>query len=686
MTQKTASEMSKSLVPEAGSEHVDLLLNTSETLLQMAEVARVSELDGETKVFFSHLGYHCVRFRDHAWRARQAPSRLDGELVSQTLQHLDSLVSESSLQELVTRTNTLQLRLGTLNLYWKEIRKQHNEAKRGFVNRSLIPGASQDELLEVDKALETCADTFDRYQPEREFTTNIDKPTSLGISEPSYAVWKAAQSVFDALVECKECSCPGQHEFGAKFGLGTYRRPGKKVEKKPAGRSLQARQRRLRNDNDADCNLDFDLFLSMEEDWHEIRVQTAKEKSVTILLPGDDTPSKKESNTANEYTKVERLCAPISKTKKTDWQRLVMKLTSGQLFEIRVEKSNFEIDKTAEGISLTRCLEERKEAFTEKTQRILSLIIGYAVFYLGGTSWLQPGWGSANIKFFQTTSRKTPLRPFIQTKLPRPCPQLPTTVPMNGNNGDDEASNELDSVHRCPALVNLAAVLMEVYFVMPFRKLAQMRKIPLMEEDPDGRLNIIDVDQVFNGIVNEDDEVIQEGWRSEIPDDNPLRTAIDNCLNGELWEDEEGRALDSASLRSRIYVNVVNHLELYLTQGFSMIPLDNVDNYARGMDLEMWGQAITSQERGDQSTFLSQGILMPPADPSPAYVLLASSHIGAHTIGPEIWKTIHQDSQVQSIISNSSGDLDAGLSPDFNYKASQFFDDEMSDGWCSPAE
>lgn len=684
--------MSKSLVLEGGSEQVDLLLNTSETLLQMAEIARVSVIDREAKVFYSHLGYHCVRFRDHALRARQAPLRLDRKLVGQTLQHFDSLVSESSLQELVTCTSTLQMRLGTLNLYWKEIRRQHNEAKRGFVERCLTPGRSQDELLEVDKALEACADRFDKHQPEEHSITNVDKPTFLGISEPSYAVRKAAQSVFDALVECKECSCPGQHEFGAKFGLGTYRRPGKKVEKKPTGKSLQARQRKLRNDNDADCNLDFDLFLSMEEDWHEIRVQTAKEKSVTIVLPGDDIPDRKECNVADGYAKVERLCGPISKTKKTDRQRLVMKLTSGQLFEIRFEKSNFEVDKTAEEISLSRCLEERKEAFTEKTQRILSLIIGYSVFYLDGTSWLQPGWGSANIKFFQTTSRKTPLRPFIQTKLPRPCPPLPTGGPapdpqvlLNSTNHDDDASNELDSVHRCPALVTLAAVLMEVYFVMPFRKLAQIRKIPLME-DPDGRLNIIDVDQVFNGIVNEDDEVVQEGWRSEIPDDNPLRTAIDNCLNGELWEDDEGRALDNITLRSRIYGNVVTYLELYLTQGFSMISLDNVDNYARDMDLEKWGQAITSQERDVQATFPSQGILMRPAAPSPAFVFLASGHVGAHAIGPEIWKTMHQDSQIQSIISCSAEDLEAESSPNFNYKASQFFDDEMGDRWCSPAE
>lgn len=684
--------MSKSSVPDGGSEQDDLLLNTSETLLQMAEIARVTEFDEETKVFYSHLGYYCVRFRDHARRARQAPSRLDGELVGQTLQHFDSLVSESSLQELVTCTSTLQLRLGALNLYWKEIRKQRNEAKRGFVDRCLTPGASQDELLEVDKALETCADKFDKHQPEESFTTNIDTPTSLSINEPSHAIWKTAQSVFDALVGCKECSCPGQHEFGAKFGLGTYRRPEKKAGKKPAGRSLQARQRKLRNANDADCNLDFDLFLSMEEAWHEIRVQTAKEKSVTIVLPGDDIPPKKECNIADRYAKVERLCGPISKTKKTERQCLVMKLTSGQLFEIRFEKSDFEIDKMAEGISLSRCLEERKEAFTEKTQRILSLIIGYSVFYLDGTSWLQPGWGSANIKFFQTTSRKTPLRPFIQTKLPGPCPQLPTagSAPdpqafVNSTNCDDDASDELDSVHRCPALVTLAVVLMEVYFVMPFRKLAQIREIPLME-DPDGRLNIIDVDQVFNGIVNEDDEVVKEGWRSEMPDNNPLRTAIDNCLNGELWEDDEGRALDNGTLRSRIYGNVVNQLELYLTQGFNMISLDNVDNYARSMDLEKWGQAITSQERDGQATVPSQGILMAPAAPSPAVVLLASGHVGVHTTEPGIWKTMHQDSQIQSILPYSTEHLYTESRPDFNYKASQFFDDEMGGRWCSPAE
>lgn len=84
-------------------------------------------------------------------------------------------------------------------------------------------------------------------------------------------------------------------------------------------------------------------------------------------------------------------------------QRLMLKLTDdGQLFEMGFEKSNFQIEKAAETISLSQFFEERYEFFTEKTKRILSLILGYAVLYLNRTSWLQPGWGSANVKFFQT--------------------------------------------------------------------------------------------------------------------------------------------------------------------------------------------------------------------------------------------------------------------------------------------
>ncbi|KAH6960043.1 hypothetical protein BKA56DRAFT_662563 [Ilyonectria sp. MPI-CAGE-AT-0026] len=674
--QSKAGEMAIS-APEDGGGNDDLLLKTSETVLQMAEIARINDFNEETRVFYSHLGSHCVRLRDHSRRARQTSSPLNGELVNQTLGHLGYLVPESGLQELPSYTVTLEFRLGALNLHWNEVRKQHDEAKLEFISRWLKPGASEEQRGEVDKALESCADDFDKQQPEQSSKKSADKFASPDIGEPSYAVWKAAQSIFDALLDCKGCSCPSQHEFGAKLELGTYRKPEKKIDKKPLIKPIRNRVQKPRGDNDAAGELGFDMFLSMERDWHEVRVQIVKERGVCFNLPGE-VVSPRGSSAADGRAKVERLCRPIAKTKTKALQRLVLKLTSGQLFEMGFEKSNFRIDKTAEPISLSQCFEDRHEFFTEKTKRILSLIIGYTVLHLNGTSWLQLGWGSANIKFFQTTSCKTPLRPFIQTQLPKATPDFRLVV--NGGDGDDDTSDELDSGHRCPALVALAVVLMEVYFVKPFKKLAEMHDIPLIE-DPSGRITLIDVDQVFNG-----EEIEKEGWRSQIPEDSALLTAIDNCLDCELWEDEERRALDGGTLRSRIYQRVVRPLELHLTHGFSQIPLDGVDKYARDLDFGKWGQVMTSQEPDGQAAPLSPGVLTPTRTPSPAFMLLVPSQVGVRPIGPDFSKHMHQYLPSHSLVSYPTPDLDSISNSDVDYKVSQFFDDEMGDGEYSTAK
>jgi hypothetical protein len=639
-----------------------LLLKTSETVLQMAEIARDNEVNEEARVFYCHLMFYCVRFRDYVSRARQISSRLNRELVNQALRHLGSLVPETGLQEPQPYTVTLEFRLGALSLHWGEIRKQPDDAKLEFIRRWSELGASKERRGEVDKALESCADDLDKQQPDHSFKNPAEIFASPNIGEPSYAVWKAAQSIFDALLYCKGCSCPSQHEFGAKLELSTYRKPEKKIDKKPGTKSTRNCIRKSRGYDNAAGELDFDMFLSIEQDWHQVRVQTVKERVVGFAIPGE-VVLPRGGNAAGGSTKVEKLCRLIGKMKTKALQRLVLKLNRGQLFETRFEKSNFWIDKTAEPISLSQCFEERHEFFTEKTKRILSLIIASTVLHLNGTSWLHPGWGSANITFFQTISCKTPLRPFIQTQLPKASPAGATPdfqLIVNGGDGADDNSSELDSGHRCPALVALAVVLMEVYFVKPFQKLAEMYDIPLIEE-PSGRVTLIDVDQVFNGV----EEIEKEGWRSQIPEDSPLLTAIDNCLDGELWEDDEGAALDSETLTPRIYQHVVRPLELHLTCGFSQIPLDSVDKYARDLDFGKWSQVITSHEPDGDATTVPTRVLTPTCTPSPAPMLLVPSQVG---------------------VQYSAQDLGSMPNPEVDYKASQFFDDEMCDGENSVAK
>lgn len=661
--------------PKDGASNETLLLDTVGTVLQMAKIARMNETNEEVRVFYSHLSWNCFRLQEHLTRARQASSRLNGELVGQALRHLGSLVPERGLQELPPYPVTADFRLKMLYIHWDEARRRRDRTELDFIQRWLRPGLSEEQRHEVDKALETCADELDKQQPEQPSLKSVHKYASPEISEPPYAVCKAAKSIYDALVNCKGCSCPDPHDFKAKLELGTYRNPVKKQVIKPARR----RGRRGRGEDDASGGIELDMFLSMERDWHEFRVQTVKERERVVRFdPPVDEASCRGRRVVEHYAKVDRLCRPIIKTKTKALQRLVLRLNSGELFEIGFEKSNFQIDHNAEPISLSQCFEDRQDFFTEKTKRILSLIIGYTVLHLHGTSWLQPGWGSSNIKFFQTTSCKTPLRPFIEAQLPKDGQDTTASDFQSIEDGLEDDDDELDSGHCCPEVVALAVVLMEVYFAKPFKRLAAMHDIQLIETKS-GRITLMDVDQVFEG-----DEENEEGWRYQIPDDSPLLEAIDNCLDAELWEDEEGQPLDSATLRSRMYQKVVRPLELDLTNGFRNIQLDEVDQYARNLDFGKWGQPMSSQESDGRSGLLSPREVMPMRSPSPGHFALISP--GQFAIGAEAWKYMHHASRLHSLASISTSDIDSVSNSDFDYKAFQFFDDQVGDGEHSAVE
>lgn len=666
-----AQELSLCSLPqnrnEAGSES-DLLVTTSQTVYQMAKIVRKIEIEIEEKIFYSHLSLHCIRFQDYMTRAPQTSSRVDGELINTALCQLSSLISEAGFQKTPSCTTTFRLK--TLNSHWGKMREQDDSEKIDFIRRWLKLGLSEEHLNYLNNVLEECADKLEKQKPEKSFKKSGVEILSRDHDEPSYGVWRAAQALFDALLKCEGCSCSKQHEFKAKLELGTYRKPSEAVQKNVA---RSARRPAPRKDSSVAERLDFDMFLSMERGWHEIRVQTAKERIVGFAMDSH-APSVHDTT-----RRVERLCKSINSTRSKAWQRLVLKLTSGQLFNVRIEKSSFWIDQAVEPTSLLKCFEERHDFFTEKTKRILSLIIGYAVLHLSGTSWLQSGWGSRDIKFFQTTSQKTPLRPFIQVHLPRASET--SDVGIDNESDDDAILDEFNSGHRCPALIALAVVLIEIYFAKSFHKLAQMNGIPL--ESTSSHITLFDVDQVFNGV--EENKV--EGWRSQIPEDSPLLIAIDNCLSPELWEDDEGNALDNPTLKSQIYDDVVRPLELHLTTGFSKIPIDDVDSYARGLDFGGWGQPIADHDiqgvtAASPITASSPSRLFTPIyTPSPALTLVASNQVDAQFAIPELQR-LKQDSNANALLSLSylTPNMDPiSQSTPNSYKSHQFFDDETGD-------
>ncbi|SPN99566.1 uncharacterized protein DNG_02418 [Cephalotrichum gorgonifer] len=639
----------------------------------MAYIAQINEVDKEAGIFYRHLRYHCLRFQDYILRTRQTSSETNSLLVNQTLLHLSSLVPKSNLHHEPLRLDvTPEARLRALNSNWADIRKDNDSVKIEFVRLWLMLGASEDVHRVVDDALESCADSLEKQQQPDYSVKKSAETVDLDIGEPSYVVWKTAQSIFDALTHCRGCSCHTEHGLGAKLELGTYRKPEKKVDKTPAVRSTRGSVRASRGNCNTTGGLDFDLFLSMDQDhdWNEVRVQTAR-KAVGIQLPGE--VSHREAGVARGSSKVGVLCDPIARTKKMGLQRLVLKLTSGQLFNVRSEKSNFEIDKTAEPISLSQCLEERPEFFIEKVKRILSLIVSCAVLHLNNTSWLQPGWGSANIKFFQIKSCKTPLRPFIQTQLPKTTPDSQPVV--ESDDGDEYVWDDLNSGHQCPSLIALAVVLIEVYFVKPFKRLAENHGIsPVTDPTGRGRIPLMDVEQVYSCVVD------------EIPKDSLLLTALDNCLDPGLWENEEGATLDISTLKSRIYQNVVRPLENYLACGYK-IPLDEVDNYARDLDFGRWGQAIAGHGQDGYATAVPPWVLTPSRTPSPESMWASAGPANNHSTRPDLQSRGHQYTHLSPSVSYPASypvrDTDTLSNSEISYAASQFFDDEMGNGGFS---
>jgi len=385
---------------------------------------------------------------------------------------------------------------------------------------------------------------------------------------------RGAGALFKALMASKNCTCQPTHEFGARLCLGTYRKPDL--------------------DKDIDEDFDFDMYLSMRQDWQEVHVHTTRETVVQFVNDEGLRPQKKKP----EYKpmRVKRLCEQVQKAAS---HRLEFKVESGRLWKLRSERSTFPIDRTKAPVSLEQFIKEGSRSLTEKTKRILAVLLSYAVLHLHGTPWLQPTWSSSSIIFFQTASSAIPLRPFIQTRLVQENTddatlELDHVVQHEEENcdPDDYDPDEIDPddidpddlvLHHCPSVVTLAVMLMELYLATPFEMLAKKYGVDL----PDG---------IQNRTISIDADLVFKECKSEIPENSQFRYAVEKCLDPKTWQDENGKKLDNQMLRTMIYQEVVRPLEDELSQAFSYISIDELDKIAQTLDFASWGQTIQNQQ------------------------------------------------------------------------------------------
>lgn len=539
---------------------------------EVAKLLKNDEKDRELKHFYSRLMAHCLMVRDHAQRIRSAVAP-DHELMLQIIVLFQPITTTPALP--VSSCSQLQV----LIHHWNKMRHEHDSIRMEFIKKHLnfrLASEQRDEFLE---SLERWEDDLTTQYPEdpSQWSKNDFGPPKKSRKEPSYSVWNAAQSIFKALIAAK-CKCQPIHEFGARLCLATYRKPELK--------------------NDIEEELDFCMFLSMQQDWREVHIHAVKETSVRFA----DQPKKLDYRPV----KVKNLCEPIGRIQKMASHRLELKVERGRLWKLRSEKSNLTIDRTKTAVSLEQFIREGSRALTEKTKRVLAVLLSYAVLHLHGTPWLQPSWNSSSIMFYQTANSSIPLRPFIQAQLvqdsiddtmhePACVVHQEQAYDPDNSDSDEGDLNDIDPddlvLHHCPTVVTLAVMLMELYLATPFEVLAKKYGINL----PDG---------IQNRTLSIDAYLVFQECKSEIPENSNFRSAVEKCLDPKIWQDESGKRLDEQPLRTMIYQEIVQPLEDELSQAFSYISIDELDKIAHTLDFGSWGQTIQNQQAEDLSPWL----------------------------------------------------------------------------------
>ncbi|KAK4208244.1 major intracellular serine protease [Rhypophila decipiens] len=613
------------------------------TLQEMAKFQRTQQHDVELKIFYADLTAYCAMIRAHSSYICSGPGRND--VVSRIARHLESVLTCSTLLDTETPAGH---RLRDLTSSWEEVgTSSAPDAKLAFLGTLLNFGdaGQRDGFIATLSALED--EIRSSYTEEASARLANDLAPMRKAREPSYAVCEAAQSIFDALLACKECVCNPSHELCARLGLGTYR---------PSSSD--------KSDDEPDNDVYFRMLLSNGQDLQPARIRSVRATTVQWSL-GDEA-SQKSRKPQPRPMKVKRLCEPMTKMRTMAAYRLELKVARNQLFKLQSVRDDLDLDKTKDPVSLRQLLGEGSRTFTERTRRILAVILSYTVLHLQDTNWLPPAWGSSNIFFFRTATSAIPLRPFIHIPIADPGPGL-----VNGNHDhDDGGSDDLDPddfdpddldpddfvQHQCPNLVTLAIMLMEVYFMTPFEFLVKRFGDDHADTDrSSGALRYIDALVVF------------QACKREIPENSQFHYAIDRCLDPTVWENEDGMKLDHDTLSSKIYSQVVLPLETELSQAYSSIPIDDLDRFAQSIDFSNWDQAVAKA----------------PAPPNPPTMLtLDQLHLPFSTRtsrGPS--PVLEPSSPFTYLPIPSSSNI---VQPYDEYSAPRLFDDEVPSAYQTP--
>uniref|UniRef100_A0A8H7K8C9 Peptidase S8/S53 domain-containing protein n=1 Tax=Bionectria ochroleuca TaxID=29856 RepID=A0A8H7K8C9_BIOOC len=568
--------MAQVLASGGGCNLVDLVLATSKSILQISKILSGRQTEREVKKLLRHFIVHCTLVFDQVQRIRTnlVP---ENDLLLQALGLFESLIA------LDATSNHPYGRQQGLNKRWHVMRTQNSDAKFAFATHCLV--LDQTSILHaLDESFNVWEEDVMAKYPEDGLDWSLDDYSTgkEGRTEPSFAVHSAARSMFKALTRSTSCECCTKHD--ALLCLRTYS-------------TLEVYQG---DDNETN---DFEMLLSSHHDWQEVHVRTIRKRALHFIVDNETQPSPPPKEELDyKPMPVKKLCDQLRKMQQMASKRLELKVENGRLFKLRSEKSKFRIDKRKAPISLQEFIRESPRSLTEKTKRILAVLLSYTVLHLHDTPWLQPSWNSSNILFFQTLSANIPLRPFIQTQLTvqdlndqGQDEQKPQSNSggveflgrdPDGIDPDDIFTDPDDNEHPFPTLVTLAIVLMELYLAAPFDILAKKCGLCFPEHVDRGSLDVA--------------SVITE-YKREIPQNSQFHHVLEKCLDSRIWKDDNGRKLDDQALSVRIYGEVVRPLEDELCDAFDFIKIEELDATAENLDFRGWGQAIYQHEEDTSS-------------------------------------------------------------------------------------
>ncbi|PHH80893.1 hypothetical protein CDD80_5813 [Ophiocordyceps camponoti-rufipedis] len=365
------------------------------------------------------------------------------------------------------------------------------------------------------------------------------------------------------------------------------------------------------------------------EPSNEVRVHTNTENMDAVQIIGTDEAAATRSLGPLRQTAVKELCRQMKMMREKVLYRLELKVEGGRLFRLPSQRSSFRVDKKQPPVSLQHLLRENPSSLTERTKRILAVLLSYAVYHLRDTSWLKPDLDSSHILFFRKPSTEWPLIPYLQAQLKVVAPELKSQAAVSTPDSSWDGLDPDEFQHPLPELVTLSTILMELHFAKPFDVLARDRRI----EVPGGTSPkwFLDVATVF------------EEYKSEIPRITQIYHVIERCLDPEIWRDCRGNTLDNKALRTTMYKQIVWPFEDELCKAFD-ISMQEVDMIAE-----------------------KQVILLKPE-------ICDSNASGFPFPSPNSFKSpTPEDTEDVSLFATRRGRASLG---ETEYQASKFFDDE----------